>query len=220
MRGKTILGCVMGSNRFRVGHAALRRALPERQLRLDEMISARLPLERVNEAFDALRAGDRGAERDRVHRRLAGCRRDALRPLASRSERSSPAARDRRVRTRRAAFARPRPDDRARDVRGVRRGVGNRGAACGLVDGTVYHYWFEVPETEPFRAVHGIMRCTDPTAWAVDWRLRANEGEDEAAAAVVRFADGRLVPTDAASAPSRSPRTTSRWRRCPRTSAS
>jgi len=57
MRGKTILGCVMGSNRFRVDMPRYVELYRSGQLRLDEMISARLPLERVNEAFDALRAG-------------------------------------------------------------------------------------------------------------------------------------------------------------------
>jgi len=69
-------------------------------------------------------------------------------------------------------------------------------SACGLRDGQVYHYWFEVTDTAPFRPSHPTLRCTDPTAYAVDWRLRANGEDDEAAAAVVRFQNGKLVPTD------------------------
>src|SRR5262245_27039083 len=69
-------------------------------------------------------------------------------------------------------------------------------SACGLRDGQVYHYWFEITDTAPFRLSHPTLRCTDPTAFAVDWRLRANGEDDEAAAAVVRFQNGKLVPTD------------------------
>ena len=69
-------------------------------------------------------------------------------------------------------------------------------AACGLQDGQVYHYWFEVTDTAPFRSPHPTLRCTDPAAYSVDWRLRANGGDDEAAAAVIRFQNGRLLPSD------------------------
>src|SRR5215510_5098732 len=69
-------------------------------------------------------------------------------------------------------------------------------AACGLQDGQVYHYWFEVTDTAPFRSPHPTLRCTDPAAYGVDWRLRANGGDDEAAAAVIRFQNGRLLPSD------------------------
>jgi len=57
MRGKTILGCVMGSNCFRTDMPRYVEFYRNSQLKLDEMISARLPLERVNDAFEALRAG-------------------------------------------------------------------------------------------------------------------------------------------------------------------
>jgi len=67
---------------------------------------------------------------------------------------------------------------------------------CGLTDGQVYHYWFETADTRPFRASHARLLCTDPTAYAVDWRLRANSGDDEAAAGVIRFHDGVLLPSD------------------------
>jgi len=72
---------------------------------------------------------------------------------------------------------------------------------CGLTDGQVYHYWFETIATAPFRASHSPLLCTDPTAYAVDWRLRANSGDDEAAAALVRFRNGRLLPSDAETEP-------------------
>src|SRR5580704_6371200 len=66
-------------------------------------------------------------------------------------------------------------------------------AACGLLDGQVYHYWFEID---------GGVLCTDPAATTVDWRLRAprmplpSDPDDRQAAAVVKFRDGMLVASD------------------------
>ena len=57
LREKTILGCMMGSNRFRVDMPRYVDLYRKGLLRLDEMISARLPVERVNDAFEALRRG-------------------------------------------------------------------------------------------------------------------------------------------------------------------
>src|SRR5687767_9060072 len=48
-------------------------------------------------------------------------------------------------------------------------------AACNLVGGTVYHYWFEVTDDNPYRNANLRIRCTDPMAWTVDWRLLAPE---------------------------------------------
>lgn len=70
-------------------------------------------------------------------------------------------------------------------------------ADCHLIDGQVYQYWFEITDTAPFRSTHATLRCTDPIAYGVDWRLPANGGDDECAAAIVRFANGRLAPSDA-----------------------
>jgi pullulanase len=90
-------------------------------------------------------------------------------------------------------------------------------AACGLTDGTVYHYWFEVSDSSPFHNPSQRILCTDPTAFTVDWRLMAPRVaapsysvEDQDPAAVVKFSGGHLVPCDAAgeefsSAPSISP---------------
>ena len=47
----------MGSNRFRLDMPRYVDLYLQGQLKLDEMISARLPLERVNDALDALRHG-------------------------------------------------------------------------------------------------------------------------------------------------------------------
>jgi S-(hydroxymethyl)glutathione dehydrogenase/alcohol dehydrogenase len=55
MREKTILGCMMGSNRFRLDMPRYVDLYLSGRLKLDEMISARLPLEQVNEALEAMR---------------------------------------------------------------------------------------------------------------------------------------------------------------------
>jgi S-(hydroxymethyl)glutathione dehydrogenase/alcohol dehydrogenase len=57
LREKTVLGCMMGSNRFRIDMPQYVDLYLRGELKLDEMISARLPLDRVNEALDALREG-------------------------------------------------------------------------------------------------------------------------------------------------------------------
>ena len=45
-------------------------------------------------------------------------------------------------------------------------------ADCNLVNGQVYHYWFEVPNSNVYPgATKGTLRCTDPAAFTVDWRL-------------------------------------------------
>jgi pullulanase len=78
---------------------------------------------------------------------------------------------------------------------------------CGLTDGNVYHYWFEITNTNVYpTAAAGPLRCTDPTAYTVDWRLvsaipAGDEADDPVPAAVIRFTKGQLVPTDPATAP-------------------
>ena len=57
LRGKSIVGCMMGSNRFRLDMPRYVDLYLNGHLKLDEMISARLPLDRVNDALDALRQG-------------------------------------------------------------------------------------------------------------------------------------------------------------------
>lgn len=57
LREKRILGCMMGSNRFRTDMPRYVELYRRGLLRLDEMISARLPLEGVNDAFQAMRQG-------------------------------------------------------------------------------------------------------------------------------------------------------------------
>ncbi len=64
-------------------------------------------------------------------------------------------------------------------------------AACGLADG-VYHYFFELADGRPHSSGARI-RCTDPAAWIVDWRLCSRDGWP---AAVARADGGRLVACD------------------------
>jgi len=54
---KKLQGCTMGSNRFRVDMPRYVDFYLNGTLKLDEMISARLPLDRVNEAFESMRKG-------------------------------------------------------------------------------------------------------------------------------------------------------------------
>jgi pullulanase len=74
-------------------------------------------------------------------------------------------------------------------------------ADCGLMDGEVYHYWFEVTDSRPGGA--GVrLRRTDPAATTVDWRLLSPPlpppyGEDDRwPAAVVMWRGGELVTCD------------------------
>ncbi len=57
LRGKSILGSMMGENQFRVDMPNYVELYLNGTLKLDEMISARLPLDQVNEAFDSMRKG-------------------------------------------------------------------------------------------------------------------------------------------------------------------
>ncbi|HSZ56401.1 MAG TPA: alpha-amylase family glycosyl hydrolase, partial [Tepidisphaeraceae bacterium] len=80
-------------------------------------------------------------------------------------------------------------------------------ADCGLIDGQVYHYWFEVSNSNVYSgATSQRLRCTDPSALTVDWRLTstvpAGDTTDSVAAlAVIRFSQGELVPSDPGAVP-------------------
>jgi len=41
-------------------------------------------------------------------------------------------------------------------------------ADCGLADGEVYHYWFEVDDSDPTKNPPARIRCTDPRATTVN----------------------------------------------------
>lgn len=77
-------------------------------------------------------------------------------------------------------------------------------ANCNLTDGQVYHYWFEADDSNPARTPPQRVLCTDPIAFAVDWRLLAPRmpapftADDRQPAAVIKFRGGHLVPADPA----------------------
>ena len=75
-------------------------------------------------------------------------------------------------------------------------------AACGLTDGTVYHYWFEVTDADPYRNNQRI-RISDPMAYTIDWQLLAErpddphyDDDDAYPASVIKFKGGNLVACD------------------------
>jgi pullulanase len=78
-------------------------------------------------------------------------------------------------------------------------------AECHLQEGQIYHYWFEVHDSNPYKAEHPLIWCTDPLASTVDWRLLAPPVQssyftqmDRDPAGVITFQNGRLVPCDPA----------------------
>jgi S-(hydroxymethyl)glutathione dehydrogenase/alcohol dehydrogenase len=58
LSGKRVVGSMMGSNRFRLDMPRYVDFYLDGRLRLDEMISARLPLEQINAAFEKMKAGE------------------------------------------------------------------------------------------------------------------------------------------------------------------
>ncbi len=75
---------------------------------------------------------------------------------------------------------------------------------CGLTNGRVYHYWFEVDDTRPGHTIGARVCVTDPTASTVDWRLV--KGDRDQPAAVVKYDSGNLVPCDPDGTPVRPPK--------------
>lgn len=72
---------------------------------------------------------------------------------------------------------------------------------CGLTNGSVYHYWFEVTDTNPYLAAKGRMLVTDPAACCVDWRLQGpveppHGADDRDPAAVIGYENDELVVVD------------------------
>jgi pullulanase len=64
--------------------------------------------------------------------------------------------------------------------------------ACGLQNGVVYHYWFEVDDTGIGHQPGARIAVCDPLATTTDWRLY----EGDQPAAVTKFEGNRLVPCD------------------------
>ncbi len=76
-------------------------------------------------------------------------------------------------------------------------------ADSGVVEGHVYHYWFEVNLSHPERPGGVRIQITDPTAMGVDWRVRgpriAQPGfgdDDRYPAGIVRVVGGELTYAD------------------------
>jgi hypothetical protein len=76
---------------------------------------------------------------------------------------------------------------------------------CGLIDGWVCYYRFEVTGSRPGRpadGAHARIQITDPLATAVDWRLLGRHlsppftADDRYPAAAVKYRAGRLVAAD------------------------
>ena len=72
----------------------------------------------------------------------------------------------------------------------------------GLPDG-IYHYWFQVENTNPAESAAAPILCTDPFATTVDWRLLSpslpagfNNDTDRQPASVIRLRNGRLSAID------------------------
>jgi len=72
----------------------------------------------------------------------------------------------------------------------------------GLPDG-IYHYWFQVENTNPAEPAAALILCTDPFAATVDWRLLSpslpagfNNDTDRQPASVIRLRNGRLSAID------------------------
>jgi pullulanase len=71
-------------------------------------------------------------------------------------------------------------------------------ANCGLDDGAVYHYWFEVDDSRSDLHPPDRVKVTDPFACCVDWRVAAPGAiGNTQPASVIRYAgQGRLVDCD------------------------
>jgi 1,4-alpha-glucan branching enzyme len=70
-------------------------------------------------------------------------------------------------------------------------------ADCELQAGQVYHYWFDVEDTSSSAVPMPHIRCTDPLAFAVDWRLFPPDTTDsKQPAAVIKFDNGKLLACD------------------------
>jgi S-(hydroxymethyl)glutathione dehydrogenase/alcohol dehydrogenase len=58
LQEKKLLGCAMGSNRFRVDMPRYVDFYLAGRLKLDDLLEDHIKLEQVNEAFDALKTGE------------------------------------------------------------------------------------------------------------------------------------------------------------------
>ena len=74
---------------------------------------------------------------------------------------------------------------------------------CHLSDDTIYHYWFEIDDSDDEKNPKQRIRIADPAAFTVDWRLvsdippsAAYSADDQRPASVIRFKQGKLEPCD------------------------
>jgi 1,4-alpha-glucan branching enzyme len=79
---------------------------------------------------------------------------------------------------------------------------------CGLVEGTVYFYWFKIRNSDPYDPANAsqIMYCSDPIATTVERRMSAPVPQDVPQgstgvasfdpASVVLYQNGKLIPCD------------------------
>lgn len=72
-----------------------------------------------------------------------------------------------------------------------------------LRDGGVYHYFFRIRDSNPYKEQQREIEITDPMAFSVDWRLLAPhpgqgyDDDDRDPASVIMYSQGRLLPCDA-----------------------
>jgi pullulanase len=70
-------------------------------------------------------------------------------------------------------------------------------ANCGLIDGEIYHYWFEVDDSRSSNQPMDRIAVTDPFGGSVDWRIFPPGAPDpNQPAAVSRFSGGQLIACD------------------------
>jgi pullulanase len=75
-------------------------------------------------------------------------------------------------------------------------------AECNLTEEKVYHYWFEVQDTDPEKSPSSPIYINDPIAHTIDWRLIAPRlsspynDDDRRSASVIKYQGGILIPCD------------------------
>lgn len=69
--------------------------------------------------------------------------------------------------------------------------------ACGLKDGQIYHYWFEVDDSRSTTQPSRRIQVSDPFACSVDWRAFPPDAKDNSQpATVIKCIGGQLLDCD------------------------
>jgi pullulanase/glycogen debranching enzyme len=69
--------------------------------------------------------------------------------------------------------------------------------ACRLMDGHIYHYWFEVDDSRSTTQPPSRIQVSDPFAFSIDWRaFPPNAKDNSQPATVIKFIGGKLVDCD------------------------